>query len=311
MSDGAQSRNLSSIPVRGVDSDAIESLSGREREVLSLAATGRIDKEICAELGISPNTLRTYWARIRAKLGEVPRSALAVALSQDLGSRSGQSQQRVDWEVDLVKMTLTSYGTGSASDEDEGVAVPFDDAIATVHPDDADRFRRFLLLLDTNDLQNFSYTLRVAEGDSFTRTTSFVRVIRNSSGRAVKLLGTKAPLLDFQTPQQDRVEVGYWSRDLVTNKFSADDSYCALYGIDPNDPDMRQKAIQRFHPDDRHFASTILDRSVKERKRHFRFTHRMLGPGGVYRWAMCDVRIEYDDDVPIRALGTAMVFDPD
>jgi len=52
-------------------------LSSRESQILGLAASGLLDKEIGPELGVSQNTLRTYWKRIRAKLGDGTRSALA------------------------------------------------------------------------------------------------------------------------------------------------------------------------------------------------------------------------------------------
>lgn len=56
-------------------------LSEREREVLFLAAEGQTDKEIAASLGIGAKTVRTYWDRMRAKLGAASRTqALAMAL---------------------------------------------------------------------------------------------------------------------------------------------------------------------------------------------------------------------------------------
>ena len=61
------------------DPERLASLSNREREVLSLASAGYVDKWIAARMGVSANTLRTYWARIRGKLGEVPRTALVAA----------------------------------------------------------------------------------------------------------------------------------------------------------------------------------------------------------------------------------------
>ena len=54
-------------------------LSGRERQILGLAASGMLDKNIAFELNISLNTLRTYWQRIRQKCGSVPRAALTAS----------------------------------------------------------------------------------------------------------------------------------------------------------------------------------------------------------------------------------------
>jgi DNA-binding CsgD family transcriptional regulator len=51
-------------------------LSGREVQVLRLASSGLLDKQIALELKISLNTLNTYWFRIRRKTGRISRGAL-------------------------------------------------------------------------------------------------------------------------------------------------------------------------------------------------------------------------------------------
>jgi len=61
----------------------IDSLSKRECEVLTLGASGASDQEISHQLAVSVPTLRTYWLRIRDKLGAVNRThAIALAVSQ-------------------------------------------------------------------------------------------------------------------------------------------------------------------------------------------------------------------------------------
>ena len=59
--------------------DSQGNVSPREKEVLLLAvAKGMTDKEIAAVLGISPTTVRTHIARLRAKLGAANRAQLAA-----------------------------------------------------------------------------------------------------------------------------------------------------------------------------------------------------------------------------------------
>lgn len=60
-----------------------KSLSGRETQILGLAASGLLNKEIAAELDISLNTLSTYWKRIRAKQGDATRAALVASFVRD------------------------------------------------------------------------------------------------------------------------------------------------------------------------------------------------------------------------------------
>jgi DNA-binding CsgD family transcriptional regulator len=67
------------------DSDAGDPvLTGREREVLRLVATGRSNREIAAELVISPKTASVHVSNILAKLGAATRTEAAVKAHQML-----------------------------------------------------------------------------------------------------------------------------------------------------------------------------------------------------------------------------------
>jgi two-component system, NarL family, nitrate/nitrite response regulator NarL len=60
-------------------------LSGRERDLLELAATGLTTAEIAERLYLSPNTVKTYWQRLYEKLGASDRAnALAEAIRRGL-----------------------------------------------------------------------------------------------------------------------------------------------------------------------------------------------------------------------------------
>jgi two-component system nitrate/nitrite response regulator NarL len=60
-------------------------LSGRERELLQLAAQGLTTAEIAKALYLSPNTVKTYWQRLYEKLGTGDRaSAIAEAIRRGL-----------------------------------------------------------------------------------------------------------------------------------------------------------------------------------------------------------------------------------
>jgi len=59
-------------------------ITEREREVLQLLAIGRSNKEIAAQLGVSPNTVKTHVARLFEKL-RVARRTEAIQLARELG----------------------------------------------------------------------------------------------------------------------------------------------------------------------------------------------------------------------------------
>ena len=59
-------------------------ISPRELTVLHELAAGRSNKEIAAELGVSPNTVKTHIARLFEKL-EAKRRTDAIAKARELG----------------------------------------------------------------------------------------------------------------------------------------------------------------------------------------------------------------------------------
>lgn len=66
-----------------------DELSSRQREILKLAADGKTDKEIAQILCISPWSVRTYWDRLRNRLGASSRTqAVAMALESELDEMS-------------------------------------------------------------------------------------------------------------------------------------------------------------------------------------------------------------------------------
>ncbi len=70
-----------------VPSGSAEGLSGREREVLSLAASGHSNDEIAAALHLSVRTVERHFHNIYAKLGVSGRSARTAAVGQLLAAR--------------------------------------------------------------------------------------------------------------------------------------------------------------------------------------------------------------------------------
>ncbi|MEW1552057.1 response regulator transcription factor [Streptomyces tsukubensis] len=86
LSPAVASRLLSAVRGPAVPADG--TLSGREREVLSLVARGTSNREIAAKLFISEATVKTHLTHIYGKLGVKDRAA-AVAAGYDRGILGG------------------------------------------------------------------------------------------------------------------------------------------------------------------------------------------------------------------------------
>lgn len=64
----------------------------RWQKVIELAASGRTDKQIAAEMGLSPHTVETYWKRIRQRYQAPTRTSAVLAhygLTPHLQDQSG------------------------------------------------------------------------------------------------------------------------------------------------------------------------------------------------------------------------------
>lgn len=131
-------------------------LSKREVEVLRLGALGATDGEISDRLSISVPTLRTYWLRIRNKIGGINRThaiALAVAgpLAEDHDPErhlltKAREESLAEWvwrpakrQVVLDDRAKTFFGLVSEED-----TLPLDHLLEVVWTPDRSRFERFL-----------------------------------------------------------------------------------------------------------------------------------------------------------------------
>lgn len=73
----------------------VESLSERQRQMVDLAGHGLTDKEIARQLSLSEGTLRTYWDRLRTRMGAQSRTEVLARLSQSRYERLSEAHQEL------------------------------------------------------------------------------------------------------------------------------------------------------------------------------------------------------------------------
>ena len=85
----------------------VEPLTGREREVALLAASGMATKDIASRLFLSARTVDTHLARIYRKLGVAGRAELADALG-----RPGVTQLKLQRQPPMRQLAVVVRRSG-------------------------------------------------------------------------------------------------------------------------------------------------------------------------------------------------------
>jgi DNA-binding CsgD family transcriptional regulator len=300
-------------PRSPVDREAMRNLSAREQQVLSFAAEGYIDKQIGVALGVSVNTLRTYWQRIRSKLGEAPRSALAVAYVEHVAAaarvpRSAEPEH--DWEIDLIRNVWKRVSNRPMLfDSPVGIEHAVEELTTHFHPEDQPRIRALLVAMRKGELEAFIYTVRWVSAEGTETVSGLIRLARDEMGRPVRALAGRLPNVELGAPRVAGVQVGHWCLDLQTSRFEADAEYRRMFMIDSDESDIHEAVLERLHPEDREATRRFpLETAAQGIERAMR-THRILMDDGSTRWVTTDLHIEYENGVARTASGTDIAFD--
>jgi|GEM_PF-3512835 len=91
------------------EADVEVGLSDREKEVLFLAGEGLTDKEIALRLEIGQKTVRTYWDRMRSKLGAASRTEVLAKAVQSAFDAVAASELRLRQFVASMPVMFNAY----------------------------------------------------------------------------------------------------------------------------------------------------------------------------------------------------------
>lgn len=151
-------------------------LSERERDVLFLAADGLTDKEIAQRLGIGAKTVRTYWDRVRSKLGASSRTqALAMALRaayDDLAAREARFRTFIE-RMPAMFVALDESGelvyTNNEVDRVSGEAGDVYELLSRLYPDPETQERmRQQWIRNREEQEGNEVAIRTASGEERT-----------------------------------------------------------------------------------------------------------------------------------------------
>lgn len=116
----------------------------REEQVLVLAAGGLTDKEIAVRLGISPDTVGTYWRRILAKYQAASRTEVVAKYTEERARSAVENLRYVNECLKLVADHMIEHAVGTGT-----IAASIPDAILASMAD-------WVLLIDVQGTILFS-----------------------------------------------------------------------------------------------------------------------------------------------------------
>jgi DNA-binding CsgD family transcriptional regulator len=287
-------------------------LSKREQEIVDLASTGLLDKEIAPRLGITDNTIKTYWKRIRQKLGEGTRPGLVAAYVRQSGAEPlvADIHFEADWSYDYrtqIWRHLSDRPIPGGIQVDE--AILLNEVLAYFHPEDAQNLRQLIDDLKTNDIDDFFFRARLVTLMGLVQTSTFVHVIRDDSGKPVTLLGHRTQFHDLAPLPVRELMVGYWEQDLVSGEFTADVNLLFIFSKTGQGPPVRETKYARIPPEELQEVRKAVRLATSKKRSHLRSSHRIEPGAQPFQWATIDVCVDYDSlNRGIRAHGSVLAF---
>jgi PAS domain-containing protein len=277
-----------------------------------MAAAGMLDKQIAVELGLSPNTLRTYWTRIRGKVGELPRAALVADFVRTELHREGDDSAPLNhegWILDVPTMMMSaSDSINDLHGLERGKEHPVAHYSRLYHPEDRDATRAALYDVIEGRVDSAHLVFRLALETGVELVNLTVHSVRNEEGAVSKVYGYRARTLDCRVDRDPSVRIGRWERLYPQQQMWLDDELAAIVG-------REHGGVVEFSLVGDHFDTEVLremeqevsraiETGVEVLHRDARFRHA----DGSVHWCRTTRTIVKQEDGQIRIYGTLAIF---
>jgi DNA-binding CsgD family transcriptional regulator len=264
-------------------SSDLSKLSEREQQLLTLAAAGHLDKQIGQELGISINTLRTYWNRIRHKMGDHSRSALVAAWTAQhrhdkrqappLSSvEPWESDDLADstWEQDLVNgLLMGSNASNKLLGLEAGVWHPLEAYKDLLTPESETAKMAAIEEAASNGSDFFSLEVMRRSNEGFRKAHMFGLVVRNPRGVPMRAVGRSVFLKNSAVIR--KLYLGLWSVTFSSSGpvLDFDEEFAEIFGLqqlwDSNPRPGFSKGSKQLHLEEG--SLTLIGESLLEKDR--------------------------------------------
>lgn len=287
-------------------------LSSRERQIIGMAAAGMLDKQIGVELGLSTNTLRTYWSRIRSKMGDAPRAALVAEFVKSNLRGSAEATTQVThegWIIDVPTMSMTaSDSINDLHGLEKGRPHHVSNYSRLYHPEDREATRAALYEVIEGRVDNAHLVFRLTLETGIELVNLSVHSVRDDSGSVAKVYGYRARSLDCRVDFDPSVRIGRWERLYPEETIWIDDELASIVG---------RSRGGTFDLDE--IASHVLTRDIAQFKAD---TEEAIASGdpfvthdgkfrhvdGTEHWCRITRTLVRQDDGRFRVYGTLAIF---
>jgi DNA-binding CsgD family transcriptional regulator len=288
-------------------------LSERERQVLGMAASGMLDKQIAQELGLSQNTLRTYWRRVRDKLGELPRTALVSGFVREdlrLAETEGLDQFPPEGVVlDVINGTmLAADSVNDIHKLQRGVPHPLVAYSHIYHPEDRDAARRVIYDVIEGRLDSAHVIFRLVPDTGVEILSVSFHSVRDASGRVTKVYGYRVRALDCREGHSPDVRVGTWLRWADSEVLTIDADLAGMLELPGAGTYSRSEVYNRIHPDDHEDNRCAAEIAAAKGDDWFQQDARIVGSDGATRWIRTRGRLVKGTYGRVRIVGDAIMF---
>ncbi len=265
---------------------------------------------------MSLNTLRTYWSRIREKVGDVPRTALVAAfVAEELGNAAAlmpDPLQHEGWVMDAeTRMLLATDTINDDHGLERGVPHPALEYALMTHPEDFDELRDSVFAVADGKIGSVLLVFRVVTARGVLLVNSSVHGIKNEQGIVKKVFGFRVKSLDCRPGRNPLVRVGHWEEeDYESEYFTVDDEMARILGSSVSGRISRSETMTwKRHPEDEAVARKACEDAVAARQEHLVTDVRLVLGDGSMVWGRAKRRFEYQHDGKVRIYGTFSVFE--
>lgn len=289
-------------------------LSNREAEILGLATQGLLDKQISEKLDVSLNTLRTYWARIRQKIGDLPRPALvALFMADKVRAQHGEAPQNPFANSIIVDaesgMALATDDINERMGYPLGEHRPFSDYSGTLHPDDRPTGVAAMEKLFRGEEDIVHLVFREVNKVGILTINATLIALRDEGGRVRWVYAQGLELADCRPPEDTGFMIGHWVRRYPEEELLIDEGMAKIFGYG-DVATVTLDAYRNSVPREEHEAvQRELEQALAERRTELHREMRFTAYDGVPRFGRSYRKLVYNDDGTVDIYGEIIVFE--